>query len=71
MILMGIELMLNAANINIVAFSNQDQSGNGLVMSVLVIVVAACEVAIALAIIIKVFNHFKTLEIDKINELKD
>ena len=69
-VLMGIELMLNAVNVNLVAFSKNDPSLQGQIFSLFVIVVAACEAVIALAIVLKVYEHFKTVNLDEINELK-
>ena len=71
-VLMGIELILNAANINLVAFSQFDKAlTEGQFFALFVIVVAAAEAAVGLAIIIKVYEHFKTVDLDQINELKD
>lgn len=70
-VLMGIELMLNAANINFVAISQTDVQLSGQFFSLFVIVVAACEVAVALAIILKLYKYFATVELDQINKLKD
>jgi NADH:ubiquinone oxidoreductase subunit K len=70
-ILMGIELILNAANINLVAFSQYDQvSLKGNMFALFIIVIAAAEAAVALAIVLKVYHYFKTANIDEINELK-
>jgi NADH-quinone oxidoreductase subunit K len=70
-VLMGIELILNAANINLVAFSQYDQSMlRGNMFALFIIVVAAAEAAVALAIIIKAYHYFKTVNIDEVNELK-
>ena len=71
MVLIGIELILNAANVNLVAFSQQDPTYlNGQLFALIVIVVAAAETAIALAIIINVYRKFKTTDVDQINLLK-
>lgn len=71
-VLMGVELILNAANINLVAFSQYD-SGllQGQMFALFVIVVAAAEAAVALAIVLKVYQYFQTVHLDKISELKD
>ncbi|MBD0254703.1 MAG: NADH-quinone oxidoreductase subunit NuoK [Cytophagales bacterium] len=70
-VLMGIELMLNAANLNLVAFSRYDPGRlQGQVFALFVIVVAAAEAAVALAILLRVFAHFNTVELDKVNGLK-
>ncbi len=70
MVLMGIELMMNAVNINLVAFGRNDPNIQGQMFALFVIVVAVCEAVIALALVLKVFEHFKTINLDKINELK-
>lgn len=71
-ILMSIELMLNAVNINLVAFNYflpmPDLAGQ--VMVIFSIAVAAAEVAVGLAIIFRVCADFKTVNIDKINKMK-
>ncbi|MBX9852333.1 MAG: NADH-quinone oxidoreductase subunit NuoK [Cytophagaceae bacterium] len=70
-VLMGIELILNAANINLVAFSQYDSAlMRGNMFALFVIVIAAAEAAVALAIILQVYHYFKTANIDEINELK-
>lgn len=69
MVLIGIELMLNAANINLVGFSRLDPSINGQMFSLFVIVVAVAESAVALAIIYQVYKHTGTSDIDELNEL--
>ena len=70
MVLMGIELMLNAVNVNFVAFSNQfGKDTNGQLFAIFVMVVAACEAAVALAIILKIYQHYKTSDLDQVDEL--
>ncbi len=70
-VLMGIELLFNAANINLVAFSRHDSSRfQGQFFALFVIVVAAAEASVALAIVIRVFDYFKTVDLHKINDLK-
>jgi NADH-quinone oxidoreductase subunit K len=71
-VLMGIELMLNAANINLVAFSRYDANLlQGQLFSLFVIVVAAAEAAVALAIILRVYHYYQTVHLDKLQELKE
>jgi NADH:ubiquinone oxidoreductase subunit K len=71
-ILIGIELMLNAAILNLVAFSRYDRVNNGGQMFALfAIVLAAATTAVALAIILNVYRRYKTIDADKINQLKD
>ena len=71
-VLLGIELMLNAANINFVAFWRYGGAARmeGQVFAVVVITVAAAEAAIALAIILNVYRRFKTANVDQINLMK-
>jgi NADH-quinone oxidoreductase subunit K len=72
MVLMGIELMLNAANINFVAFSRYVTTTlDGHVVAVFVIILAAAEAAIALAIVLNIYQNFSTVNVDEINHLKD
>ena len=71
MVLIGIELMLNAANLNLVAFSRFDpQALQGQIFSLFVITLAAAEAAVALAVVVKVYKYFKTADLDKINSMK-
>jgi NADH-quinone oxidoreductase subunit K len=72
MVLMGIELVLNAANINFVAFSRFTTGTlDGHVFSIFVIILAAAEAAIALAIVLNIFQNFNSVNIDEISQLKD
>ena len=71
-ILIGIELMLNAAILNLVAFGRYDSTNNGGQMFALfAIVLAAATTAVALAIILNVYRRYRTIEADKLNQLKD
>jgi NADH:ubiquinone oxidoreductase subunit K len=71
-ILIGIELMLNAAILNLVAFGKYDRANNGGQMFALfAIVLAAATTAVALAIILNVYRQYKTINPDKVNQLKD
>lgn len=66
----SIELMLNSANISLVAFSHYLQSLNGQIMVFFVITVAAAEAAIGLAILIAFYKNNPTMKVDEINLLK-
>ena len=70
-VLMGIELMLNAVNLNLVAFSKNDPNLQGQMFAMFVIVVAVCESVVALAIILKAYDYFKTVNLDEISEVGD
>ena len=72
MALLGIELMLNASILNLVAF-NQIHPGNldGQLFGLFVIVIAVCEAAVGLAIVIRVYRQYHTSLPEEINELTD
>jgi NADH-quinone oxidoreductase subunit K len=71
-LLMGIELMLNAANLNFVAFWRYHgaERMEGQVFAVIVITLAVAEAAVALAIILSVYRRFRTVNVDQINLMK-
>lgn len=70
-VLMSIELILNSANINLVAFSRYSSANfDGQVFAIFVIVVAACEAAVALAIILNLYRIVKSVDLDEARVLK-
>ncbi len=71
-ILMGIELILNSANINFITFNRfgNFETLDGHVFSIFVIVLAAAEAAVALAIIINLFKNIGTVDVNKAQEMK-
>jgi NADH-quinone oxidoreductase subunit K len=69
-ILMSVELMLLAVNINLVAFSAHLQDLSGQIFSLFILTVAAAEAAIGLAIIVIYYRNKATIEVEEINELK-
>lgn len=70
-VLMSIELMLNAANINLVAFTRFGPGGlAGHVFAIFVIVVAAAEVAVALALVLTLYRLTRTPDLDRANVLR-
>ena len=70
-VLMGIELILNSANINLIAFSRYSSNGlDGQMFAVFVIVVAAAEVAVALAIVLTMYRLLKTVSLDRADTLR-
>jgi NADH:ubiquinone oxidoreductase subunit K len=72
-ILMGIELMLNAVNLTLVAFSRfivAPRPIDGQVFAVFVITVAAAEAAVALALVVAIYRHRQTIDMNRINLLR-
>ena len=76
-ILMGVELVLNAANVNLVAFNRFRWGGvegrpalDGQVFAIFVIVLAAAEAAVALAIFLNYYNNFSTIDVERATNLK-
>ena len=73
MVLIGIELMLNAANLNFIAFwrySPQPEALTGIMFVIFSIGVAAAEAAVGLALIISIYRHYRTVNVDQITTLK-
>jgi NADH-quinone oxidoreductase subunit K len=69
--LMGVELILNAANINFVAFARYVEHGiDGQIIAAFVIVLAAAEAAVALAIVLAMFRNFGTVQVDTVHSLR-
>ncbi|MBV9083713.1 MAG: NADH-quinone oxidoreductase subunit NuoK [Acidobacteriaceae bacterium] len=69
-VFMSIELMLNAVNLSFISFSYQLQRIDGHIYSFFVMVVAAAEAAVGLAIILTVFKNRRTLQIDEVDSMK-
>ena len=69
-VLIGIELMLNSANINLVAFARYTNDIDGAVYALFVIMLAAAEAAVALAIVLNVFHHAASINVDDYTEMK-
>jgi NADH-quinone oxidoreductase subunit K len=69
-VLMSLELMLNAANLTLIAFARVHNDMRGQVLAFLVIAVAAAEAAVGLAIVVAVFRTRRTASIDEVNEMK-
>jgi NADH-quinone oxidoreductase subunit K len=70
-VLMGIELILNSANLNLVAFSRFSSGNlNGQVFAVFIIVIAAAEAAVGLAIVLAMYRLLKTVNLDQADTLK-
>ena len=70
-VLMGVELVLNGANVNFVAFARYTNLGlDGQIISLFVIVLAAAEAAVALAIALNFYNNHQTIDVDRGNQLR-
>jgi NADH:ubiquinone oxidoreductase subunit K len=73
LVLLGIELMLNAANLNFIAFwryGTDPEAITGIMFVIFSIAIAAAEAAVGLALIISIYRHYKTVNLDKVDELK-
>lgn len=70
-VLMGIELMLNAANLNLVLFNFQKKGLEGQLFALFIIIVAVCEAAVGIAIILKTYHYYHTAVPDQISDLKE
>lgn len=72
LVLIGIELMLNAANLNLIAFNRIHAARHdGQMFALFVIIVAVCEAAVGLAIVLRVYRYFQSSVPDEINQLKE
>jgi NADH-quinone oxidoreductase subunit K len=69
-IFMSIELMLNAVNLLLIAFSSYKSDPNGQIFVFFIMAVAAAEVAVGLAIIVMIYRNIKTIDISLLNKLK-
>src|SRR5437762_11699814 len=70
-VLIGIEMMLAAANINFIAFwrfAPQTQEPTGVMIAIFAIAIAAAEAAVGLALVIAVYRHYRTTNIDQLNQ---
>ncbi|MBI5773380.1 MAG: NADH-quinone oxidoreductase subunit NuoK [Verrucomicrobia bacterium] len=73
LVLIGIELMLNAANLNFIAFwryGPNPEALTGVMFVLFAIAIAAAEAAVGLALIISIYRHYKTTNVNDVNELK-
>jgi NADH-quinone oxidoreductase subunit K len=72
LVLMGIELILNSANVNFIAFSRYGGVNlDGQMAAIFVIILAAAEAAVALAIVLNIYKNFHTVNVDEINKMKE
>jgi NAD(P)H-quinone oxidoreductase subunit 4L len=70
LVLMSIELMLNAVNLNLVAFSAQARDVSGQVFALFVITIAAAEVGVGLAIVLLIYRNLRSPDLDRVEQLK-
>ncbi len=68
-ILLCLELMLNAANLALIAFSRMHGNGDGQIFAIIVMVVAACEVCIGLGVIVAMYRRRLPIDVDEMREL--
>ncbi len=69
-ILLCLELMLNAANLALIAFSRMHGNGDGQIFAIVVMVVAACEVCIGLGLIVAMYRRQLPIDVDELRELQ-
>lgn len=69
-ILLCLELMLNAANLALIAFSRMHGNGDGQIFALIVMVVAACEVTVGLGLIVAIFRRRLPIDVDELRELQ-
>ena len=69
-VLLCLELMLNAANIALIAFSRMHGNGDGQVFALIVMVIAACEVVIGLGLIVALYRRRLPIDVDELSELR-
>ena len=69
-ILLCLELMLNAANLSLVAFSRAHGNMDGQIFAIIVMVVAACEVAVGLGLIVAIYRRRLPIDVDELRELQ-
>jgi NADH-quinone oxidoreductase subunit K len=69
-VLLSLELMLNAGNLALIAFSKMVGNGEGQVFALIVMVVAACEVVIGLGLIVAIYRRRLPIDVDELSELR-
>ena len=70
LVLMSVELILNAVNINLVAFGAFDHTVAGQVFALFVITVAAAEVGVGLAIVLLIYRNLHSIDLDRVDRLR-
>jgi NADH:ubiquinone oxidoreductase subunit K len=71
MVLIGLELMLNSANLNLMAFSSYRADADGQLLMIFILLVAVCEAAVGLAIALRVYRYYQTSVPENISNLKE
>ncbi len=69
-VLLSLELMLNAGNLALIAFSRMTGTGDGQIFALIVMVVAACEVVIGLGLIVAIYRRRLPIDVDEISEMR-
>ena len=70
MVLMSIELILNAVNVNLIAFALMNDSAEGHVFALYVIAVAAAEVGVGLAMVLMIYRNRRSIALDELSEMR-
>jgi NADH:ubiquinone oxidoreductase subunit K len=70
LVLMSVELMLNAVNINLIAFSAFNENVAGQIFALFVIAIAAAEVGVGLAIVLLIYRNLRSPDLDEVDQLK-
>ena len=71
LILIGLELMLNSANLNLITFSSYRADTDGQLLMLIILIVAVCEAALGLAIALRVYKFYHTTFPEKVSEIKE
>lgn len=69
LVLMSVEIMLNAVNLNFIAFSAQLQEVSGQIFALFIITIAAAEVGVGLAIVLSIYRNFASPDLDAVDEM--
>lgn len=69
-LLIGLEIMLNSANLNLIYFSNV-HGGEGIIFSIFILLIAVCEAAVGLAIFLRAYRNHRTSEAEKLSNLRE
>ncbi|MBM3178672.1 MAG: NADH-quinone oxidoreductase subunit NuoK [Bacteroidetes bacterium] len=70
-ILIGIELMLNSANLNLVWFTPANAAGEGSTIALFILVISVCEAAVGLAVLLRVYRYYRTSSASEINQIRE